>query len=699
MRPTPAPVPSSIGIGIIAFLLMGTPVGAVAQETEELPVTLKADSYQFDRQARIITARGHVVLSVRDVTVRADTLVADLQTGLVTAEGSVQLEVAGQSVAAEMLTFNLSTRVGTLFNARTEYHSPLILGSVRLRAEKLEGDLARFVTIRNGFTTTCEEPEPVAYATADELQVYPNDKIVGHHVSLWIAGHRLFTVPYFIISLRERRGGNFSPVIGYGDTEGWFVKTSWSYFVNENHYGFVHADWYERLGVGAGIEHLYRSAGGEGSVLVYGLANRQTGGTDLHDFLNHLQRLGDVTLRTFVDYQDLSSSTGSPTTNLFATLDLSTQTQQSSTYLFSTLFESSASPVSTLNSQFAHLQNFGPRLGAEVFLNYDQIGDPTGVDQELLPRITLRYFGDGVAATLVTDTRWDLDGTHSTADDKYILERLPELNVTVSPFRIGETPLYAQAVVGLAQFRETTPGPTGGVLDAGRVDAQVTVSGFTALAGGSVGMRTFARQSWYTTGDARVFYGGRLEYARSIGAGVDTGFGYTAQTTIGVSPFIFDQIAGTLSLADAQITYHTQDLLLRATGFYDFQSGLFGDVIGQVIYLPRPDLSVGLAGSYNPNVGQLDRVEAALDLQVSKEWRFEYSGAWDSFTQSVITNRLSLTRTFCECLAMSVTYLGARQEIWLEAWLTAVPWGRGKIGLGAQGTLLFEQPWWLLPQR
>src|SRR5438552_1355488 len=75
MRARLAPVPSLIGIGVIAFLLLGTPIGAVAQETEELPVTLNADSYQFDRQARIITARGHVVLSVRDVTVRADVLV------------------------------------------------------------------------------------------------------------------------------------------------------------------------------------------------------------------------------------------------------------------------------------------------------------------------------------------------------------------------------------------------------------------------------------------------------------------------------------------------------------------------------------------------------------------------------------------------------------------------------------------------
>ena len=64
-----------------------------------------------------------------------------------------------------------------------------------------------------------------------------------------------------------------------------------------------------------------------------------------------------------------------------------------------------------------------------------------------------------------------------------------------------------------------------------------------------------------------------------------------------------------------------------------------------------------------------------------------------------MNNRVSLTRTFCECMAASFTYLGARNEVWLELWLTAIPWGRGKIGIGGQGTLLFDQPWWLLQQR
>ena len=51
-------------------------------------------------------------------------------------------------------------------------------------------------------------------------------------------------------------------------------------------------------------------------------------------------------------------------------------------------------------------------------------------------------------------------------------------------------------------------------------------------------------------------------------------------------------------------------------------SGLFGNVVGQATYQPKPSWAVGLAGSYNVNVGRLDWVEAALDLQLSNEWRF-----------------------------------------------------------------------------
>jgi hypothetical protein len=687
-----------VAVGTIIGICSSSVVRAaegIAPEDSDLAITLHADSYRIDQQARIITAEGHVVLSAQGVVVRADILVAMLQTGLVSAEGNVQLEVAGQTVAGQRLTFDLRTRQGTLFNAVAEYRSPLVLGTVRLQAEELTGNLERFVSIRKGFATTCNAPTAFAHLTADELQIYPHDKIVGHGVTVWVGGYAVITVPYFIIFLRELRDTPITPLVGYRDPEGWFIHTSWSYFLNENHYGLVHTDWFERLGVGLGIEHLYRFGGGEGSAFVYRRANRQTGGADIRGVLSHLQHLGDVSLRTYTDYQELSSVTPPTTSTLYTSVDLSAQTPYSSSYLFSSLSRSSVGPTSTLTGRAADLRMLGPRLTGELSVDYSRNASPTTVDEELLPRYTLRFFGETLSATLVTEARWSLPGNSFTSANRYILERLPELRVSPAPFRVGETYLFGQPEVGWGQFRETTPGPTGRVSSAGRADAQLTISGPVAFAGGIVWTRVFGRQSWYTTGDARTFYGGRAEYVKAIDPGLDASVAYTGQTAIGGSPFIFDQTLGTLNVAEAQVTHHTQDLLVRATGYYDFQARQFGNAVGQILYLPRSDWSVGLAASYNVNVGRLDRVEAALDVQFDKEWRLEYSGAWDSISQNIFNNRISLTRTFCDCLAVSLTYLGARSEIWLEAWLTAIPWGRGKIGIGAQGTLLFEQPWWV----
>jgi hypothetical protein len=691
-----APAAVAITASILSVVLISSPSTAAAQESaEDLPATLKADTYKFDRQARILTAQGNVVFSIRDVTIRADLLVADLQAGFLTAEGHVRLEVAGEAVVAEMLTYNLSTRTGTLFNARTEYRSPLVLGAVKLTAEALEGDIRRFVTIRNGYATTCDEPNPVVFATADELRIFPNDKIIGRQVSLWVGGMRLFTVPFFIFFLRERRETSIAPIIGYSDATGWSIATSLGYFINESHYGFVHADWFERLGVGTGIEHLYRVRGGEGSVLLYRLANRQTGGDDLLAVATHAQQLGDVGVRLFVDQRQLSAVAAPPTSLSFISVDLSTHTAESSTYLFSTSTQSSVGPTSVLTSRMAHTQTFGPRLSSELLLDYSRSASTAGIDEQLLPRLTSHYFGEGFTAALVTEMRVSSSPPTTTAS----IERLPELTLALSPFQIGGTLFVGQVSAGLARFRETTVGVGGRILDAARADAQITISGGLPLAAGTVGVRSFARETWYATGDVRWFYGGRVDYIKPVTPAVEAGFGYTGQTAIGASPFVFDQIAGTLSVADAQLTYHSENLLLQATSFYDFQSKLFGDLVGQAIYQPKRDWTVGLASSYDVNVGRLDRVEAALDVQLSSEWRVEYSGAWDAFTQSVLNNRISVTRTFCECMAVSLTYLGARNEIWLEAWLTAIPWGRGKIGIGGQGTILFEQPWWLMQQR
>ncbi len=678
---------------LLASLLALPSAPGFAQEEPEVHVKLKADSFRYDRRTRILTASGHVVLTVEAVVISADALIANLETGAVVAQGNVLLEVEGHSVAAEQLDFNLHTHFGVLTNAAADYTGPLVVGSIHLRAQRVEGDPSTFLSAKEAFLTTCNKPEACLHLTADEVSVFLNDKIVGRNVSVWAGRYKLFTLPYFLISLRERQVTRIIPLVGYNEVEGWYVKTAYSYFVNDDQHGFLYGDWSERLGVGTGVEHFYRGGGGQGSAFVYRLADRQTGGADVRAVFNHLQQLTQNTrARLYTDFLDQTFVATPSASTLFTALDISTATPSSSTFVFSTLTSSSVGPISTLTSHLVHSQVVTTALFGEAVVDFSRTSSVGGKHDALSPRLTLRYLGPGYAASLVTEPRWDFDGGQSPGLG-FALERLPELTVVPSPFRLGETRLIGQLEGSVARFRETTPGVGGRTLDAGRVDLQATVTGpIEPTPHRALGVRLFARQTWYSTGDARLYYGGRLDHTIPLTDSLDAMVGYAGQAVQGGSPFVFDQVLATTNVAEAGIVYHAPELFLRATGSYDFQTQQPGNLVAQAVYLPRTGWNIGLAASYNVLASRLDRLEATVDLRLSEEWQFRYVGAFDGVAQQVIHDHISLTRIFCECWAVSLTYHGARNEIWLESWLTALPWARGRLGIGGRGNLLFDQP-------
>ena len=679
LRPAPA----------AALLQQGTP-------EEVLPVRIRADMFRYDRRTRVLTATGNVVLTFGDITIRARALMANLGTGDVTAEDDVRLEVAGQAVRGTVLTYNLTTRIGTLHDAETTYTGPLVLGPVTLRSERLEGDPQRFASARQAFVTTCDPDDPLVSFTADEITIIVGDKIVGRRVSLWIGDRRLFTLPYFIIFLRERQESRIAPVVGYTDAEGWFLKTSYSYFLNAQSYGFVHADWMERLGVGAGVDHFYQVGGGRGVALLYRLANRQTGGVDLRGIVSHVQQIApNVQGTVFADYFGRSFASEPALSSLFTAFDVNWTGAEASTFLFGSYLQSATggSSDSSFASTLVDTRTLGSGLTANTVLQFTRAGLPGGRDDELTPRVALAYATPRALASLVLETRWDLDGDQFTGDARYSLERLPEFTVAFAPAQIGTTPFVAQLEGGVGRFRETTVGPGGRTLDAVRTDLLATVSGPVRIGErGFLGVRAFARGNVYTTGDWRLFYGGRVEYISSLTDNVEARMFYTGQAFSGVSPFVFDDITDRVSTGEASLSYRGPQLFATAAASYDFLSRTPGQLTARMIYLPRPGWTIGAAAIVDLARANLDRLEATVDVQLGTAWRLQYVGYYDGFTRQVVHDRASITRIFCDCLGVSLTHLGARNETWLEFWLTAVPWGRGRIGLGGRGNLLFDQP-------
>lgn len=672
-----------------AFLQQGAPL-------EGLPVRIRADLFRYDRRTRVLTATGNVVLVYQDITIRAASLVADLGTGDVTAEGGIRLEAAGQAVRGTALTYNLTTRTGTLHDAETAYTGPLVVGPITLRAERLEGDPQRYVTARRGFATTCDPDDPLVFFTADEVSVIVGDKIVGRRVSVWLGERRLFTLPYFIIFLRERQQSRLAPVAGYSDAEGWFLKTSYSYFLNPQAYGFVHADWMERLGVGAGVDHYYQGRGGKGTVFLYRLADRQTEGVDLRGIVSHVQQIApDIQGTFFADYFGRTSPSEPHFNSLFGAFDVHRTGTESASTLFGSYFQSAfdGSSGSSFATTLLDRRVLSPSLAADTAVQFSRTVQAAGRDDELMPRLALLYAAPQAFASLVVETRMDLDRDQFTGDDRYTLERLPEFTVAFSPSQIGRTPLIGQLDAGMARFRETTVGLGGRTLDAVRTDLQATVSGPLRIGGRAfLGVRAFARGSVYSTGDRRLFYGVRAEYTSTLTDHLEGRVLYAGQSFSGTSPFVFDAVTDRVSFGEASLSYRSPQMFATAAASYDFLTRTPGQLTARMAYLPREGWNVGAAAVVDLVRGNLDRLEAAIDFRFGDGWRFEYTGYYDGFARSVVHDRVAITRIFCDCLGVSLAHLGARNETWLEFWLTAVPWGRGRIGIGGRGNLLFDQP-------
>ncbi|HEV2439581.1 MAG TPA: LptA/OstA family protein [bacterium] len=666
-----------LGTALAAAVLTGclaAPPASGAQE--EIPVSVKADFFRYDRSTGILTATGHVVFRAGDVLIQADALTANTVTGDLLATGNVLLATRGQSVASQTLSYNFNTERGVLTGAATDYKGPLVIGAVHLRAERLAGVPYQNGTAANAFATTCDEPNPVFYVTGRELTIFANDKIVGHDVSVWVGGRRLFTLPYFIIFLRERRETRLTPVAGYDDVDGYYLKTSYSYYFDSNNYGFLLNDWMQRLGVGNGIEHVYGVNGGTGSILLYRLADAQTQGADVQAILNHYQRVGsDTQARVYLE--DLHrTALGQPDLDsLFAILDLSRTTERSRTYWFSTFSSDSTGPSSAITSRFVHDATLSPQVSGEAVLDFSHTAGPGGTLDQLFPRMTLQYLGSGYTASFVAESQPQLD-------------RLPEFTVSTTPAVIGGTPFFWSMDGGFGWYQEPDVTP----VRAGRADATVTASGALPAGRGIVGVQAFARGTTYTTGDRRLFYGGRVDYAVPLADGLEARVGYTGQGLVGTSPFQFDQITDPLNLIDAQMTYRAGALQIRTTAAYDFAAQQYQDVITEAIYAPQPNWAIGLASAYNPNIGALDRVEMNVDVRLTPEWWLQYAGHYDTTTQSIVNDQITLTRVFCDCLAVSLSYLAPQNEYWLETWLTAIPWARGRVGVGGRGNLLFNQP-------
>lgn len=679
--------------GWLAATLVGALVagGASGADAQDVPVTIRAERFQVDHTGGVLEASGSVVVTAGDVVVRADRLRLDLRVNEIGAEGNVVIEAAGQRVRGRALVYRLLTREGRLDEAETQVGGPPIHGVVSLRARRVEGTMGGATRARDVVCTTCEGPTPFVQLTAREMQLFPNDRLVGRGVRVMIAGRTVFTWPYFTIFLRRQQASRLFPVAGYSPLEGFYLKTFAPYSLSQHQYGHVRLDLMERLGVGIGVEHTYRLAHGGGVAFLYHLFNTQLGGAEGRILLSHEQRVGDVTLRLYADHVGRAARLALSTSR-YVSLDADHRGPRSATVLHQH-YTGVAAPgfgADAYVARFVHLHGLTSSLWAELALDVTRLTGPGGSDDDLAPRLVLSYRGSDYTLALIGEGRIDADGDTFTRDARLGVERLPELTVSLDPRPLRHGLVY-QLTASAGRFREAQ---ALGVVAASRGEVAALLTGSPVLSDrASLTLHAEARAAVYSTGAFRGTVTGQVNYVWSLDDAWHVQVWAALQDSAGASPFVFDQPFPRSTVLSGELVYRTPSLQAAVVAGYDAAGGRPLPVVARAQYAPRRDWLLAAALLHDPTVGRLARAELAFDIRPGPAWQVSYYGVYDGGSGRVFHDRIAVTRIWQECLATALTYRGTSNEVWLEAWLVAIPWARGRVGVGSQGNLLFEQPW------
>jgi hypothetical protein len=670
-----------------------------------------------------VAARGDVHARYRDLDVRADELDLDLNTDIGVFRGNVALEAEGQRFTGDSLTLDVANEEWTFAEPRAALppsffqqgvRSPVYLSGKEVVSEPGE------MLVLGASLTTCDRAQPHYHIQSHRAVIYPGRRLVARNVGFFVGGRRLFTIPYFVVSLREMRRQPFVPEIGESELEGKFLKTLFNYELGARSFGSLHLDFMERRGIGYGIEQSYPAGDGGGRVFLYRVNDNVNDRTELTGRLEHRQPIGSFDLSLVSDYRRNDAVLGSSQTVRNTQLAFDRSRPGSTTRLaFSDNSIISLGQFTTQTIGLRH-REYDQDSAWEISTDYQAVSNALApaTDRELDTRFAYDDQRAAYDLSLVVQKQFDLDDDRYLGDSYYqVIDRLPEVTLLSDDHRLGGA--LAQYLPGryqlsLGDYRER---PTD--TSAPRLDLRYDVEPVRRELGGGIMLDATGsfRQDFYGDPDrtAQYAYGANIRLGSDLGGGWQARLNYLLLERKGYSPFRFDYIGVYRSLT-AGVERRTSgsrlslvaghdlrasrwhDLLARAdfrvspslrltaTTGYDFNRGRPRDVLARAL-IGAGRFRLGVGARYDPNHGEWPTVNTDLDWRVSPKWRLQMLTGYSGTARELLYNEIMVTRDL-HCWEARLFYSKQRDLFRIDLRIKALEWGGYDYGLGRFGQML-----------
>ncbi len=666
-----------------------------AQETEdeeELDISLKADYITYERidEEDLIIAKNKVILKYQDIEIKADYLRINLITNLLFASGKVIFKQNESETYSEELSYNWKTKKIILLRFKAELTGENIKGKIYYEGEKLE-KFPGTVELTEGSFTTCDLDDPHYHLVAKEMTIYPRDKIIARNISWYEGNTKIITLPYFLIFLDRKTQLPILPKIGQNSIDGWFIKTYLNYYINEKSYGTLYIDWLEKKGIGTGIKYIQEIGDtnnpGETSFYLYRIKEKDSGELKIAGKVTYVQEWeGNIKTQVILNYSGSKAQGEELFSNILKSqFALSKKSEKynlklTGKYNFSGTGLGQEDLSINGNIKVNYNYAFNDKLSSALTLVYTDRNPASQevADLELIPKLKLKYKGEGYTLNLITEKRFDLDGDNYTGENvSRIINRLPEFVFNKRATTIGDTKITYNITASVGHFYEAaTEEDTWRGEYIINVKRPFDLGEYLTLTPSGI-----FRQDVYLTGEARYLIGGKLDLKAGYNPYISSTLSYSYNKSVGPTPFNFDYITPLTNTVSGKLTFKpSEKLKLNLSANYNFVTENFGNLVAKIEYKPKDKWKMNFSSSYNLNTKEwTKKINSQLDLQLTDDWRIKYRGIVDLEDFKLTHSVVGITRDL-HCRELTINYKQATNSIWVEFYIKAFP--TEKITLG-----------------
>ena len=231
---------------LVFFIFTSFVYAQPTNESIKEPIVVNGDRVEYSADQRQVSAEGNVSVIYKDTKLTCKKIKVNLQNQEAEAETDVRIEDKKGILYAEGAKYNFSLKTGGIINAS------LIAPPYYAEGKTVQKVSEDKYEIKNGYFTTCDFDHPHYLVSSNNIQIYPQDKVIIKKAKVQVGKLPLFYLPSYTHSLKDPFM-HVRLIPGKSGDWGPYLLSAWRVSLTDSQMARVYLDYREKLGTAEGF--------------------------------------------------------------------------------------------------------------------------------------------------------------------------------------------------------------------------------------------------------------------------------------------------------------------------------------------------------------------------------------------------------------------------------------------------------------